>query len=306
MGIVEIIKHLRFVLKFINDLANHIVSEGFDEVVVIDFPGFNLRLIKKLKKLNPGISITYLSPPQLWAWGERRIKTIKKYCDDVIVIYPFEVDWYKARGVEARWLGYPFYEKFRPYFGAKKDENTIALIPGSRLIEIKRLLPLFMKVIQRFKLAHPGVRVVLPLAESVDRKLVEKVLRDSGIGRWGYDIDIVHGEQDKLKALSSCCLALTKPGTVTLELGMLGVPAVVAYKASWLTYVIAKSLVNIKHMSLTNLLLEDEIYPECIQGDCSVKRIYKELDGLYHDCVNDNDKHRSLQGKLGALQDMLG
>lgn len=305
VGLVEIIKHLKFLSRFLNNLVNHIVSQNFDEVIVVDFPGFNLRLVKKLKKIKPALKITYLSPPQLWIWGAWRLKTIKRFCDDIIVLYPFEVKWYEDRGVQARWLGYPFYETFKPYFVQTRKRENIAIMPGSRLIEVKRLLPLFARVAYRFKRAHPNIKIILPLAESVDKPMVEKMLRQAGLGRWGQDIVIIQGEQEKLEALSSCCIALTKPGTVTLELALLSIPAVVAYKASWLTYVIARSLVNIECMALSNLLLGEKVYPECIQSDCTEDKIFKELEGLYQGVVSKNKKYQASIKKLGTLQKLF-
>lgn len=313
-GVFEIIKHLRSILTFLNDVVKHIIENNIDEVVVIDFPGFNLRLIKKLKERNPEIKITYLSPPQLWVWGERRIKKLKKYCDDVVVIYPFEVDWYKERGLAVRWLGFPFYGEF---CGAKEicdspgedsprrrnySAHSIAILPGSRVSEIEKLLPLFLKVIHRFKLAHPNIKVFLPLAKSIDTKIVEKVMRGAGVGRWGHDIVIVRGEEEKKKVLRSCCLALSKPGSVTLELALLSIPAVVAYKTSWLTYCIARPLVKIEHMSLANLLSKDVVYPECIQSDCTEEKIFLELEKLYRSFLRGDEAHISLHEKFALLK----
>lgn len=304
VGVVEIIKHLRFILRFIKRLAHHIVDNNFDELVVVDFPGFNLRLIKKVKKLNPNIKITYLSPPQVWIWGKGRVKTIKKYCDDVIVLYPFEVEWYGQHGVEARWLGYPFYDELKPYFGAERGSN-IAVIPGSRSIEIKRLLPLFLRVVKRLKMIHPEIKVVVPLAESVDKNKVEMALRRSNIGWVGQDILMVQGKEEKLRALSTCSLALTKPGTNTLELALLGVPAIVTYKASWITYWIARMLVNVPHMSLPNLLLKEEVFPEFIQGDCREKKIFSALRDFYEGSVSHDFLYAKRVERLGELRRML-
>ncbi|MBU1008258.1 lipid-A-disaccharide synthase [Candidatus Dependentiae bacterium] len=304
VGLAQIVKRIRFLLKFLSDLAHYIVSQSFDEVIVVDFPGFNLRLIKKLKQLNPEIKITYLSPPQVWIWGAGRVKTIKDYCDDVIVLYPFEVDWYKRRDVQARWLGYPFYEGFKKYFDQEKKQH-LAIMPGSRLIEIKRLLPLFIKIARRLKLAYPNTKIVLPLAESIDRTVVEKILRRSVTARWCQDVVIVQGHAAKLEALSTCCLALTKPGTVTLELALLGVPAVVAYKASWVTYLIARLLVSIKNMSLPSLLLNDSVYPEFIQGDCREKKIWRAVRESYQLFLHDKHGYEKKCKKIKRVRDIL-
>ena len=283
VGVTEIIKKIPAVLKFIKQLSNHIIKNDFDEVVVIDVPGFNLRLIKKLKHLKPDLKITYLSPPQLWVWGERRVKKIKKFCDEVIVIYPFEVDWYKQRSVSVTWLGYPFYNKFKPYFDLEcKRRNRIAVMLGSRRTEVDTLLPIFSSVIKKFKLIYPYTEFVFPIAESVDKKFIENRLKKNGLNLSGNDIKIIQGEDEKFKALKTCCLALTKPGTVSLELALLAIPAIVAYKVSWITYFIAKLVVKIKHMALPNLIFgNSSIYPEFIQGDCKVDKILSELNSIY-------------------------
>jgi len=304
VGVVEIIKKIRFLLKFLRDLLHHIVLQQFDEVVVVDFPGFNLRLIKKLKRLNSDIKITYLSPPQLWAWGSWRVKTIKRFCDDVIVLYPFEVAWYKQREVVVRWLGYPFYDDLEVFFNREKKRN-IAIMPGSRMIEIKRLLPLFIKVARRLKLAYPATKIILPLAESIDKNVVEKIIRQSSSSRLVQDVEIVQGEHAKLEALSSCCLALTKPGTVTLELALLGIPAVVAYRASWFTYVIAKVLVHIEYMSLPNLLLKNPVYPELIQKDCCEKKIWREVKNVYHAFSHNKILYVDMCQKVCVVREMV-
>lgn len=304
VGLVEIIKKIRFVLQFLQKLVTHIISENFDEVVVVDFPGFNLRLIKKLKKLKPEIKITYLSPPQLWAWGAGRVKTIKKYCDEVIVLYPFEVAWYKQHGVDVQWLGYPSYEKFMSYFDQEKKQH-IAIMPGSRLVEIERLLPIFIKVARRLKLAYPKTKIILPLAESIDKALVEKILRQATTSRLCQDVVIVQGESAKLRALSSCCLALTKPGTVTLELALLGIPAVVAYKAPWITYCIAKMLVKIKNMSLPSLLLNDVVYPELLQSDCREKKIWRVVRKMYQQFLHDKKGYAKRCEKIKRVREVL-
>jgi len=281
VGVAEIIKRIPEILRFIKQLANHIIENNFDEIVVIDFPGFNLRLIKKLKSLKPDLKITYLSPPQLWAWGEGRVKKIKKFCDEVIVLYPFEVDWYKKREVNALWIGYPFFDKFKPYFDIDcRRRKCIAVMLGSRKVEIDNLLPIFSQVIKKFKLIHPYTEFVFPIAESIDRRLIETRLKKCGLN--SSEIKIVQGEEQKFKALKSCCLALTKPGTVTLELALLSLPAIVAYRVSWITYFLAKLLVKIKHMSLPNLIFGDtSIYPEFIQGDCKVDKILNEMNSVY-------------------------
>jgi lipid A disaccharide synthetase len=164
---------------------------------------------------------------------------------------------------------------------------------------------LFIKIIHRFKLANPGVKIFLPLAESIDKSKVEKILRQTETGRWGQDIVIVQGEQEKLRMLSSCCVALTKPGTITLELALLGVPSVVAYKAPWLTYFIARMLVKVDYMSLANLLLQEEVFPEFIQSDCKIKKILPALERFCSGCSDKKEAYQVLVQELGTLREVL-
>src|SRR5579862_4614825 len=133
VGIIEIIKHLPRLLKFLNILTHHIIQNDFQEVILVDFPGFNIRLAKYLKKLNKNIKITYLSPPQVWCWGQWRLKTLRRVCDDLVVMYPFEVAWYKQHAMQVRWIGSPVYDSLQKYFVThekteEEKKNMIALM----------------------------------------------------------------------------------------------------------------------------------------------------------------------------------
>jgi len=301
-GIVEIIKHLKFIFKFLNSLANYICSEQFDEVVLVDFPGFNLRLAKKLKQKNSNIKITYLSPPQLWVWGQWRIRTLKKYCDKVIVLYPFEVDWYKQRGVEAQFLGNPVYDNVNQYFEKiESKENELVILPGSRNSEIEKLLPIFVDAIKRFKSVWPEVEIVLPLAESINVKTIQQKLKNLDAPA----VTIVQGEQEKLKVLSSACMAICKPGTVTLELALLKIPALIIYKTSWLTYWLARLVVKVKYMSLPNLLLKKQVFKELIQKDCSSQLIFENATRLYKSCISKDENFQKLQKDFCNLRQLF-
>ncbi|MFC1894683.1 lipid-A-disaccharide synthase [Candidatus Dependentiae bacterium] len=282
-GIFEILFKLRFIFGFLKKLASYILKNDFDEIVLIDFPGFNLRLAKILKKANPNLKITYLSPPQLWVWGKWRIKKLKKYCDKVIVLYPFEVDWYKKNGLEVEYLGNPVFDKIKKYdfFKNEKKYDQIAIIPGSRQFEVYKMLPIFLAVAKKFKLAYPKIKIILPLAESLSSHFIEEKIKKFGFYRWGNDIKIVRGEKEKLKELSKCCFAITKVGTVSLEVALLGIPAVVLYKGSWITYFLARSFIKIKYMALPNLFLEKSVYPEFIQWDCKPDKIFNKAKESY-------------------------
>jgi len=307
VGIIEIIKHLPSILRIMSCLIDHIISQKFDEVVLVDFPGFNLRLAGKLKKKLPTIKITYVSPPQLWCWGAWRVKKIKVLCDNIVVMYPFEVGWYAHHGVQAVWLGSSVYDALITYMS--KDitkQSIIALIPGSRYSEIERFMPLLAQVVQRIYVLYPQVKFIIPLAQSLSESFMQKQLQKSGLLDNNITVSLVRDEQEKYERLSTCCCAITKPGTVTLELGLLGVPAVVFFKISAFTYWLARILIKVKSMALPNLLLGQIVYPECIQERCTVNEIVQQVDSkILSSFFGNKKKYRDIELSLVRLRKML-
>lgn len=265
-GIVEIIKHIPRILRFLHQLAVYIISKKFDEVVLIDFPGFNIRLSKKLKKLNPSLKITYFSPPQLWCWGAWRLASLKKYCDRLVVLYPFEVAWYAQRGAAAEWIGSPVYERISPYFEQSKHKRPlVALVPGSRLSEIKTVLPLLAQVARALKKEYPELRFIIPQASSLSDQVFRRYVTESGLLTLGESLTVIGRDHNTWEQLAHCCFAISKPGTVTLELALLEIPSIILFKVPWLTYWIARQVVRVQFMSLPNLLMGKEIFKEYIQ-----------------------------------------
>ena len=307
-GIFEILKHLLPLKKFLDEIVTFVAANKFDSVVLVDFPGFNLRLARLIKKASPGIQITYLSPPQLWVWGAWRVKSIKKFCDKIVVIYPLEIGWYKNRGVKnVVWLGYPFYNQLQEYFEVadRLKERLVAVIPGSRKSEVENLFPIFLNVFERIASKDKSIKAIVPMAESVELFQVEKKIAEceNRIGRGR--IKIVRGEREKMQALAQCCLAITKPGTITLELALLGVPAIVAYKTSWLSYFLGKLVVKVRFMGLPNLLLDTLIYKEFIQEDCCESKIYEEASRIIGELVDVPRKDSLFKIKADQLRKIL-
>ncbi|MCK4651230.1 lipid-A-disaccharide synthase [Candidatus Babeliales bacterium] len=305
-GIFEIIGKLRFILNFLKKLTDYILENNFDEIILVDFPGFNLRLAKRLKKKNPAIRITYLSPPQIWIWGEWRIKTLKKFCDKLIVLYPFEVDWYQKRGLKVEFFGNPLCSEFSSIFKKKEfDLNSIALLPGSREYELDYLLPIFVDVVKKFNLAFPKIKFILLIAESFSVKKVEGRLKKLGFFKFGRDVSIVQSKDEKFKALSKCCMAITKPGTISLELSLLSIPALSIYKTSWLSYLLARIFVKVKYMSLPNIILSKPVYPEFIQGNCKLDLIFKEAKKLYYSIIQKDKRYKNLKSDFEKIRNIL-
>ncbi len=306
VGLVEILKKLPFILRFSKQLMQHILDGRYDEVVLVDFPGFNLRLARMLKKQNKNMHITYVSPPQLWAWGAWRLKKIKRSIDRVIVMYPFEVDWYSKRGLKVEWLGSPVYQRLEAHLQQKPQrEFKIALLPGSRHNELAVLLPLMIKIATRLSLAHPGLRFVLPLASTFRVDQMKKMIRQAGGSVLGERVKVVADRAEKYRHLSTCCLALAKPGTTTLELALLGIPTLLVFKTSWLTYLLARGFVRVEWMGLPNLLLGRVVYPEFIQFDCTQNKILAEANTMLRAFKSDAPEYHVILEDLAAIRQML-
>lgn len=306
VGVLEILKHLPKILRILNELVEYIKAKGFDEVVLVDFPGFNLRLAKKLKSSELNVKLTYLAPPQLWCWGAWRVNKLRKYCDNVIVLYPFEVEWYKQRGVSAQWLGNSVYDSLQKYFLLTENKDRlVALLPGSRTSEIERFLPIFRNIVKNFVLRHPDVKFVIPLASSLSDDFIKQQLEKSGLNIYSSRLIITRTETEKFEKLSECCLAVTKPGTVTLELALLKIPAVMIFKISWLTYILACPLVKVKYMSLPNLLLDAPIYKEFVQSGCKLNLILREMENLYIGFTRGTNDYAMKMKKFDELRRLL-
>jgi lipid-A-disaccharide synthase len=311
VGIAEIIAHLPHILRSLQRIATYIMENQFDEVILVDFPGFNLRLARLLTRLRvkaAGITptITYLSPPQLWVWGAWRVRSLKQYCNKVIVMYPFEVSWYARCGVTATWIGNPVYDQVATYRVAiKKFEPRIALIPGSRRSEIERLLPLFLSAAVVIHNRYPAVRFVLPVARSIAVDQLEALVKRHHLQEIWQQVDLVRDDDEKYTALARCAMAISKPGTVSLELALLRVPTVVVFKISWFTYLLARPLVRVKHMALPNLLLKKSVFPEIIQYGCTPGHIAQVARAWYEHALRQDGVYASVLADCDRLATLL-
>lgn len=278
VGLLEVARHAPRLLKKIKQVASYILQNNFDEVVLVDFPGFNVRLAKVLKTKKPLLHITYVSPPQLWVWGGWRLKNLAALCDDIIVMYPFEVGWYAARGVTVRWEGNPVAEQIANVFVPGPKKQLVALLPASRRSELATLFPIFLQAMQRIVQHHPACQFILPVPQSLTEQEYRAVAQRHGLLNLCDRITFITDAQEKYTALPQACVALTKPGTVTLELALLQVPMVIAFKTSWLSYTLASFLVRVRFMGLPNLLSDKQLCPELIQKKCTVDAIVHQLE----------------------------
>lgn len=272
MGFLEVAMNLRTILNNIKFCKEDIQNNKPDVLVLVDYPGFNLRIAKFAKEL--GIKVVYYISPQLWAWKEGRVEIIKKYVDEMMVILPFEEDFYKKHGVHSHFVGHPLLdaistledisnESFKAQNGLNKKE-IIALLPGSRKQEVEKMLQIMLSVRPYFK----EYQFVIAGAPSLPKEFYEKYVDDN-----------VHFVSNKTYDLLRCSkAALVTSGTATLETALLNIPEVVCYRGSKVSYAIAKRLVkNIRYISLVNLIMDREVVKELIQNDLNTNNLVEEL-----------------------------
>lgn len=295
MGFVEVVRNLPAILRNMAFAKQDILNYRPDVLILIDYPGFNLRIAKWAHAL--GIRVYYFISPQLWAWHQSRVRQVKAYVDKMFVVLPFEVDFYKQHGISVDYEGHPLLDAlpaiqevadFRQQHGLD-DRPIIALLPGSRKQEIERMLPLMKQV----AISFPAYQFVVAEAPSQPSAFYDAILQDAPIHRV---------QQATYQLLQCSRAALVTSGTATLEAALIGVPQVVCYKGGSVSYAIGKRLVKVKYISLVNLIMDKVVVAELIQHDCSVERITAELQELLQEEVQNRMKrdYVTLRNKLGA------
>lgn len=272
MGFTEVLMNLRTIFRNLKFCKKDILQYKPDALILIDYPGFNLRIAKWAKQ--QGLKVIYYISPQVWAWKENRVKAMKQCIDKMLVILPFEKNYYKSKWTwEVEYVGHPLVQVVGSYeSGVRSQEFSskpiIALLPGSRKQEIKKKLPVMLEVSKDF----PGYQFIIAQAPSVDdsfyKTFTEKFSNVSAVRNQTYDI------------LMQAKAALVTSGTATLETALFGVPEVVCYKGSFLSYQIGKRLVNVKYIALVNLIMDKLVVKELIQNDLTVEKLKNELQEL--------------------------
>lgn len=297
MGFLEVAKNLKTILGNIKFCKKDIAEFQPDKLILVDYPGFNLRLAKFAKTL--GIEVIYYISPQLWAWKEGRVEIIKKYVDRMLVILPFEKEFYAKHLVKAEFVGHPLLDALKdrnsvdPKVFRREnqldDREIIALLPGSRKQEVAKMLELMLSVKDQF----PKYQFVIAGAPSLDREAYFPFLKEG--------VKVVSNKTYDL--LSCSAAALVTSGTATLETALLGIPEVVCYKGSAISYQIAKRLVkNIKYISLVNLIMDREVVKELIQDEVNTNSISRELHKILDGSARQTmlEDFKELKMKLGG------
>lgn len=276
MGFAEVIMNLRTILKNIKFCKQDILSYKPDVLILIDYPGFNIRIAEWAKK--EGIKTVYYISPQIWAWKENRVHTIKKYVDKMLVILPFEKDFYSKWNYKVEYVGHPLIEVIENFKTTYSKPVTlrkkiIALLPGSRKQEINVKLPVMLQVSKAF----PEYEFVVAKAPGLEADFYEPFFA-------GYkNVSALAGKT--YEVLYNATAALVTSGTATLEAALFGVPEVVCYKGNLLSYQIAKWVIKVKYISLVNLIMDKPVIKELIQNEMTVSNCIKELKDLLENQV---------------------
>ena len=267
IGIVEVIKNLRRLFRLRDFLADYMRANRPDALVIIDYPGFNVRLAKVAKKLGIPV-ISYISP-SAWAWGRGRAKEVAETVQRVAAIFPFEADVYREAGANVTFVGHPLLDIVKPdmeraaafdYFGASPDFPRVLLMPGSRKQEILNLLPDMLAAAEKIALQAPGCQFFLPVASTIPREMLHTILEK-------YNVQITLTNDQTYDLMNICDVAVAASGTATLETSLLKVPTVIIYRVNALTYLIGKQLVKIPDIGLPNIVAGRRIVPELLQDD---------------------------------------
>jgi lipid-A-disaccharide synthase len=299
VGLFNVLRHLGMFLQIFRDLMAEIEKQRPDVVLLVDYPDFNLRVAKKCKAL--GLRVVYYISPQIWAWRRGRVKEIAKVVDQMIVILPFEEDFYRNHGVPVTYVGHPLIEQLATVRRAapKSGVLRVALLPGSRRMEVGALLPPMIDAVELLKRDHK-VEAYVVQAPTIEYPHLEEMVRAKGA-----DVQIL--AHDRGEAVAAADVALSSSGTATLECAILGTPVVVMYKLSPATYFVARRLVRLPDISLVNIIAGRRIVPELLQYEVTGERIAAEVRGLievqrYAQVREDLREVRAKLGEAGASQ----
>ncbi|MGB5218930.1 MAG: lipid-A-disaccharide synthase [Smithella sp.] len=302
VGLTEVISKLGSILKIMALMKRSMDERRPDLVILIDYPDFNLPLAKAAHKR--GIKVFYYISPQVWAWRKGRIKQIKKTVDKMAVILPFEVETYRKKGFEANYVGHPLLDmvktnyskqESRKKFGLAEDKLTIGIIPGSRMSEIRKLMPELVRAAQMLKKEIPDTQFVLPLADALDKISINEYISGANV-----PVKVISGHTYDVITCSD--LVWVASGTATLETALLGVPMIVVYKISALSYFIGKLIIDVKNISLVNIVAGKTIVPELIQSDASGAHIAEEALSI----LKNQDKRQEMINGLQSIHSRLG
>jgi lipid-A-disaccharide synthase len=294
IGVVEVVKHYPEIRRALTLMQQLVATERPDLLVCVDYKEFNFKLARYAKKL--GIKVLFYVSPQIWAWRPGRVKTYGKVIDMMAVIFPFETAYYDAEKVPVRYVGHPSVDKVHACyskdenlnrFGLDKTKPIVGILPGSRVNEIKRMLPVMLAAAEKVQASLPSCQFILPQADSISDALLEEYLRQS-------QLTITTIKNQPYDVIQCCDAVMTTSGTATLEIALLVVPMVIVYKLSLLTYWLGTMLVDTPFIGLPNIVLGKSIIKELIQHEATAENLSTEVLRLLTDKAYVNQMRENL------------
>ena len=302
IGFTDVLKNLKQIKHVFNNLLKEIDTQPPDAVVLVDYPGFNLKLAREVKKR--GIPVIYYISPQIWAWWMRRIKTIKQFVDKVIVVFKFEEALYKDYGIDVSFVGHPLLdvaypsiskEDFLNKLGISAQKEIIGLAPGSRKMEVERILPILLESAKLIKERLPQVEFILLKAPALAREIFETKIKR-------YEFPVTLCENQTYDFLNICDFVLVASGTATLETAIMQKPMAVVYKVSFLNWLIARALIKLTFIGLVNVVAGKKIVPEFIQYKAKPQLIAETT----LEILGNQEALTNVRLKLGKVRENLG
>lgn len=299
MGFVEVIKHLPFIKVMEHTLEQIVKFKKPDVLLLIDYPGFNLRFAKKIRKY--GVKIVYYISPQVWAWHRSRVKKMRSLIDSMLVVFPFEVDFYKKENIPVEFVGHPLLEvleaglskkNFCKRYDIDPSKKILGLIPGSRRQEIEKIFPAMIRAARRVA-AKEGMEIVVAVAPTLEESFFRTL----------FNLDNIHLVKGATyDVMNHSHFAFVTSGTATLETACFGTPMFVLYKTSWLTYVIGRLLIKVKNIGLVNIVAGKTIVPEFIQNRVAVGTLAQEALKV----LRSEQYLKTMRAELSLLKKNLG
>ncbi len=302
IGLVEVLKHYGEIRAALKLMKNIVVTENPGLLVCVDYKEFNLKLAQFAKQ--QGIKVLFYVSPQVWAWRPGRVVTYGKAIDMMAVIFPFEVPYYEAENVSVTYVGHPSVDKVHPThskaediakFSLQTDGLIVGILPGSRVNEIKRMLPIMLEAAEKLQKDHKAIQFILPQADSITDDLLQCYLQASSV-----NITVIKNQP--YDVIQCCDAIMTTSGTASLEIALLQIPMVIAYRLSAITYFFAKYLVNTKFIGLPNIIAGKGIVKELIQGEVTVNTLADEIDKILLDKVY----RKKMLAELAIVKEKLG
>lgn len=303
-GLAGVARNSLKIRRVFLDTEEYLRRHRPDCIILVDYPGFNIRMAERAKRL--GIPVIWYISPQIWAWHKERIHTLARVVDHMIVIFPFELGLYKAKSVEATYVGHPLFdlikidqskEEVYGAFGLNHEKPLITIVPGSRKREVEDFLSIMLRGAKRYCEKHPKTQFAVIRASTIDRELIESIIE-----RERPKFKIVVADRLRYNLRQHADFSWVKSGTSTLEAAILGAPHLIVYKVNWLTWVIGKQLFTISFIGLPNIVAGSMIVPELLQDEFTPLNLAEQT-ALYMD---NPDEYKRMVDDLGRVKDKLG